>query len=83
MAFGHDRCRKCSTYGIIRIRYKTKEPDDYALCDCRMGRWFRRLGIEHLHEYVVGMGPESRIGWLEDFDDAVKPDITVSEWARR
>lgn len=69
-------CKRCRGFGVIRIRYsesgrppKAVEVDDFAMCICRAGLWYREAGPVMVRQRIVGIQPESRIAWLEDFDE--------------
>ncbi len=87
MAYTHERhCAQCQNHGLVRIRYKSGEPDDLALCDCRQGRWFR-AGGPGLVEKHIRVLPTMRIAPIEAFaesDPALKQQATVklltNEW---
>jgi|SRR5215831_3758140 len=67
-----DGCPHCGGFGVIRVNYRSGEPFDIAMCRCRAGQWYRRGGPGMVRERIDGVGPNTRIAWLEDFegDDA-------------
>lgn len=87
MAFSRGYCRVCQGLGLIRIRYKSREPLDIAICDCRVGQWWRKAGQGYIRQQFPGLKPENRIAWLEDFpdDDSTPAEkrATLKAWAER
>jgi hypothetical protein len=63
------RCDQCGGRGLIRICYESGEQFDIAICDCTNGQSYRGTG-EACVRLRLGLAPEHRIGWLEDFEDA-------------
>ena len=61
-------CDRCGGFGVIRINYRSGEPFDIAMCTCRAGQWYRRAGPGMVRERIDGVGPATRIAWLEDFE---------------
>lgn len=67
MAYAREkRCKECDGQGLIRIRYKSHEPDDCAICDCRRGQWFR-AGGEGLVRQHLTLPATMRVAVLEAF----------------
>jgi hypothetical protein len=61
-------CGKCADRGLIAVRYECGEPFDIAICDCAIGKRFRHAG-ELVVQHRLGLGPENRVAYLEDFED--------------
>lgn len=81
-------CRKCRNKGLIRVRYRDKAPDAYAVCDCWAGKWYRRAGDAMTRLTNPWMPATAILAWLEDFppdnEPAVKSEREQAiEWARR
>ena len=71
----------CDGHGLVKIAYKTGEPFDVAICDCASGqrlRWRHETHPEWLRR-AFRLEAETRIAWLEDFEDAPHPPKNTGE----
>ncbi len=64
-------CPRCLNYGLHRVRYKSGESDDVAMCICAAGCWYRRAG-EDFVRLRLGLTDDQQVGYLEQFDE-LKP----------
>lgn len=70
-------CARCDEKGLIVVRYHDGDAFDLAICDCREGQRFRRLGEDGVRQFVatplggrIRLTDENRLGLLEDFASA-------------
>ncbi len=68
-------CPTCLNRGAVRVRYRSGEPDDLALCRCTLGRNLRRLPDDEILKWLRVPAPD-RIGCVEDFED--DPDAALT-----
>lgn len=67
------RCPCCGDLGLIRVNYRSGEPFDIAICDCRHGEPFR-IGGEALVRARCGIEGQSehQVAYRELFDGETK-----------
>ena len=65
-------CRRCKGLGLIRVRYKSGESDDIAMCRCGAGQWYQRGGAELVRHRCPWIPEGAQIGTLAEFE-ALEP----------
>lgn len=69
-------CDICNARGLKWVHYHSGEPSDIAICGCRFGQYWRNAGEDFIRA-LFSLSGETRVGYLEHFDDESEPSVDV------